>query len=158
MGSLQNKKILDIFKIISQIVTTMVLRFRYLLLISLFAPQMIRAGTVITDFQAVREQNAIIVSWASEQESNLSKFTVERSTDLTNWAWVGDVTAFGESSIKRTYQFKDKNLYKSNQATFYYRLKITDKNGRSTIYDAVLSANGYSGIRHTWGSIKAMFR
>jgi hypothetical protein len=106
----------------------------------------------------VREQNAIIISWASEQESNISKFTIERSTDLTNWAWVGDVAAVGESSIKHSYRFKDKNLYKADQATFYYRLKITDKNGSSVIHDAVLSANGYSGIRHTWGSIKAMFR
>jgi hypothetical protein len=136
----------------------MALRLRHFPLLALFLPQLIRAGAIITDFQAVREQNAILVSWASEQENNVSKFTIERSTDLTNWAWVGDVTAFGESSVKRTYQFKDKNLYKSNQATFYYRLKITDKNGRSVIYDAVLSANGYSGIRHTWGSIKAMFR
>jgi hypothetical protein len=136
----------------------MCLRLRYFLLLALFLPQLIRAGAVITDFQAVREQNAIIVSWASEQETNVSKYTVERSTDLSNWAWVGDVTAAGESSIKRNYQFKDKNLYKTDQATFYYRLKITDKNGRVAIHEAVLSANGYSGIRHTWGSIKAMFR
>jgi hypothetical protein len=119
---------------------------------------MIHAGAVIDDFTASRDQNSIVISWSTEQESNVLKFVIERSTDMTNWGWVGDVAAFGESTIKRTYQYKDKNLYKTDQATFFYRLKTTDKNGQSAIYSVVQSASGFSGIRHTWGSIKAMFR
>jgi len=83
---------------------------------------------------------------------------IQRSTDTVNWTSIGEKPAFGESSIKRDYSFIDNSIFKNNVSNFYYRLVIVEKNGHSTPYDVIVSITGGSGIKHTWGSIKALFR
>jgi len=116
------------------------------------------SGTRIVEFHARRENKVVILKWATEEETNLLKFLIQRSTDTVNWTSIGEKPAFGESSIKRDYSFIDNSIFKNNVSNFYYRLVIVEKNGHSTPYDVIVSITGGSGIKHTWGSIKALFR
>mgnify|MGYP001045521681 CR=1 FL=1 len=112
----------------------------------------------ISEFHARRERNYILLEWATEFESNLLKFEIERSPDRIHWIKIGEVSAIGESNQVRFYTFKDQTLLKGNVASLSYRLNLVYKNGTSELYDVIVSVEGISGIRQTWGSIKAMFR
>jgi len=122
-------------------------------------PTLIRSETRIVDFHARRQDNVAILEWATEKENGLEKFLVQRSTDQSTWTTVGDVKPEpGDSSTRRTYIYYDRSIFKNSISTFYYRLVIVNKNDQSTPYGVIVSITGSSGIKHTWGSIKAMFR
>ena len=138
--------------------------FFYFLIPIIIFPSIIKADTRITEFHARRENNTVVLQWITEEETNLEKFIIQRSTDIStaiaNWTTIGEKKPLSDnSSTRREYSFDDKTIFKNNiSTTFYYRLVIVDTNGRLTRYDVIVSISGSSGIRHTWGSLKAMFR
>ena len=131
---------------------------RYYIFLFLLVPFLLEAGTHIAGFHAIRQNDVVILEWTTDQESNLSHFVIERSTDNINWVQIGKQQACGESSTKQYYSFTDNNLFKGDASNLYYRLLIVEKNGQVTIHGVIASVTGISGIKHTWGSIKAMFR
>ena len=130
-----------------------------LFLFILSIPPLLRSETRIVEFHARREINYAILDWATDIEDDLQKFVIQRSTDHFNWTPIGEVKPQpGDFTTKRTYTFIDKSIFKNSISTFYYRLMIVNKNGQSTPHSVIVSISGNSGIKHTWGSIKAMFR
>lgn len=116
------------------------------------------AATRISEFYATRDQSAVVLVWSTEEESNLARFEIERSSDRTRWIHIGKTAASGDSWQRRTYSYRDNTIFKTAVNTLYYRLILVDRSGNSQIFDVIASAEGQSGIKHTWGSIKAMFR
>jgi hypothetical protein len=116
------------------------------------------ASVRITDFQANRENNVVVLQWTTESETNLARFDVERSTDRIRWLKIGETTASGGSAGPQRYQYRDNTIFKAAANNFYYRILLVDKAGQAVPYDVIVSVSGTSGIRHTWGSLKAMFR
>ena len=58
------------------------------------------------------------------------------------------------------YEYTDQTAFKTNDQVYKYRIEIVDKDG-SLSYSkemSVLHNNGISGVKRTWGSIKALFR
>jgi len=123
------------------------------MLVSLLA-----AETVISDFHARTVSNNVIVEWSTQAESNLQKFKIERSTDLSTWTAVGTVLVQQTLYEEKKYSFTDKHIFKGEISSLYYRLGLVDLQGYTTYHDVIASTSGVSAIRHTWGSIKAMFR
>ena len=69
------------------------------------------------------------LSWTTSDELNFDKFEIERSIDSRNWESVGTVKSF---SFQRNndYSYLDKGVYNGDgEQTFYYRLKLIDKDG-----------------------------
>lgn len=56
-----------------------------------------------------------------------------------------------------SYQFVDKSAYKTSDAFYRYRVAIVDNSGY-TSYSQEIAVSSLSGVKRTWGSIKAMFR
>lgn len=130
-----------------------------LLITGILIPAILLSETRIVDFHAYRNNNYATLEWATERETNLSKFVIQRSADKVYWTKIGDITPeSGNSSMRREYRFIDRSIFKITIGNFYYRLILVSQDGQSTIYDVVVSISGSSGIKHTWGSIKAMFR
>ena len=77
--------------------------------------------------------DAAHVEWATANESNTSNYDIERSVDGKKFAKVGEVKAIGHSHEPLKYDFLDKNLPLSISNIFYYRLKINDLDGTSTL-------------------------
>lgn len=112
-------------------------------------------GAVISRFEGKDGGNKVILLWKSIVELNLDRFEIERSLDEKQFIKIGKVTATGP----KNYEFVDKSVFKQNSRTFYYRLKLIDKDGTSTVYGKIITVKpNISGIQHTWGSLKAMFR
>ncbi len=83
------------------------------------------------------------LNWATEQESNTNYFEVEHSTDGINFTALGKVSAAGNSSRLTPYKFDD---VKAGAGANYYRLKMTDKDGRFEYSNIVLINVSIKGL------------
>jgi hypothetical protein len=117
------------------------------------------AGGIVKDFHGEPGYNKVTLHWKSESESNLKGYEVERSFDRTVWDKVGFVSARGTALGAAEYSFEDRSVFKPNDRTFYYRLKIVDRDNSFTYFGEMITVSAaISSARQTWGSIKAMFR
>ncbi len=85
------------------------------------------AGVVpvtITDFVAIKQDNAVLLKWFTAQETNFRRFEIERSSDATNFYKIGEVAGRNLAN----YSFTDNNLPAGS--IVYYRLKMIDADGR----------------------------
>lgn len=99
--------------------------------------------SVIFEFLKVNQSNPYQVSleWGTLQEINSMAFIVERSTDQKIWSAIGTVKSVGNSSLKTSYSFADKNPL---SGTSFYRLKQVDIDGAAAYSDIVKVANNQS--------------
>ncbi len=115
----------------------------------------IYAGAYIDYFHARSEGEDVRLEWKTGEELNLSKFVIERKTPQSTFAEIATVDPKGSNSY---YSYLDKNAYKSTDLLFNYRLKIVDNNSIISYSSEVTVSHNVSGVKRTWGSIKAMFR
>ena len=86
-------------------------------------------------FDAMRDGSAAIVTWTTASETNNDFFTVERATDATPFQAIGIVAGNGSCSMQHSYSFVDEAPVSGNN---YYRLRQTDFNGVSHVYEPKL--------------------
>lgn len=125
-----------------------------LVIAMLLLPSFSRAE-VIENFTAVSHGQEVYLQWATSRESGLTAFRIQRSFDGRYFHNLHTVTPTGDNS---SYSYIDDDLFKSNLQTFYYRLEILTTSQRATYSVTERVELAFSGIRKTWGSIKAMFR
>ena len=113
------------------------------------------AGAYLDYFHAGSDGDNVLLEWKTEQESNLKQFVIERKTPESSYIGIATVNAEGDNS---QYSYVDKSAYKSNDLVFIYRLKLIDNDNTTSYSDEVSVTPNISGIKRTWGSIKAMFR
>jgi hypothetical protein len=86
--------------------------------------------TVPVNWLFVRAQlinNESLVSWATAQESNSSKYEIEHSTNNSSFTKLGEVTAAGNTSVRTNYSFTHT---KPVNGFNYYRIKQIDNDGK----------------------------
>jgi hypothetical protein len=87
--------------------------------------------------------NGAQVSWLISSGSNPEQFEVLKSSDGRNFSSIGTVAGVDR---QYNYSFADHNL---STGTSYYRLKMTDKNGKISYSQIVAVLNGAKGIMFT---------
>jgi hypothetical protein len=126
------------------------------LAVALFAAtafaDIIRQGTL----QATSDGADVTVRWMTEEETGVAAFEIERrgGTD-------GEFTSIGHLDPKGAslYEFIDHSAFMKTGAIYQYRIKVSFSNGQAAYYTNPLTiSHTVSGVRRTWGSIKAMFR
>ena len=85
---------------------------------------------------AKKENRSVILNWQTDNEVNVDRFEVERSSDGTNFKKINNVQARNQSE-KNNYRFKD---VQPGQGTNYYRIKIVDRDGTFK-YSSVIKIN-----------------
>jgi hypothetical protein len=88
----------------------------------------------LMSFTGVLKPIGTELNWTTQNELNVDRFEVQRSTNGTDFAAIGSVKA-KNSSGENKYQFLDA---KPQQGINYYRLKMIDKDG-SYNYSAVVT-------------------
>ncbi len=91
---------------------------------------------------ATLENKTATISWSTENEANITRYNVERSTDGINFFSVGAASSKGNGSFQYSL---DDNLSAYSSGTIYYRIKVTGTSGNVTYSDIVtihLSAVG----------------
>jgi 1,4-alpha-glucan branching enzyme len=84
--------------------------------------------------------NNNILSWAVDNEQDLSYYELQRGSDGQNFSTLSQIAATGKPS----YSFSD-NITLATSAIYYYRLKCVDKDGNfkySTVIKIRIPANG----------------
>jgi len=123
-----------------------------LMMVSISGADIIRQGTL----QATSDGIDVTIRWMTEDESAVAMFEIERrgGTD-------GDFATIGSADPKgpSLYEFVDHSAFLKTASLYQYRIKVTFNDGRAPFYTAPLTvSHTVSGVRRTWGSIKAMFR
>lgn len=86
-------------------------------------------ANVIT-FKATAAGDAAKLQWTVEDQENVERYIVERSSNGNSFTAVGSVDAKGTANEKIDYQFTDINAA-AFASTVYYRIKIADKDGKA---------------------------
>ena len=88
-------------------------------------------------FEGRRGNNGINLGWTAADEQNLAAYVIEKATDGSHFAQVGEVAARNQPGVK-TYTYFDPN---NDQHTAFYRLKQTDIDGHFT-YSSIVQIAG----------------
>ncbi len=115
----------------------------------------------VSEFGAKNDGNDVLVYWRTGDESAVKEFQVfRRAASASDYVQtpIGVVEAKRQSNS--TYTFRDLNAFGKVTSFYFYRLVIvyTDNSTRVYANDAGIDHGEVSGVRRTWGSIKAMFR
>ncbi len=78
-----------------------------------------------------------MLNWSTSSELNSKQFTVEKSSDGNTYSPIAKVAAAGNSTTRRNYDYLDKQVVEYN----YYRLKLEDKDGKSSYSNIVTIIN-----------------
>lgn len=113
------------------------------------------AGALLDYFHAQTEGENVKLEWKTTTEVNLANFIIERKTPDTQFIELATVNPKGSNSV---YTYTDQSAYKMTNPIFIYRLKIVDNDGSYAYSSEVSVSPNISGVKRTWGSIKAMFR
>ena len=132
----------------------MKIKLSYILIISLITTAVL-AGTFLEYFQGRSEGEDIRLEWKTREEVNLQHFKVERKTPQSSFV---DITTIEPKGNNSYYTYLDQSAYKTDNMLFVYRLKIIDTNGQASYSNELSVSHSVSGVKRTWGSIKAMFR
>lgn len=128
---------------------------RPILVFILFASS-VWAVSIISDLEGWAEDTRIIIQWKTTSEDGIAGFGILRSTDGVNFFEIGFLHAQGHSSA---YTFIDDSIIaKVSGRNYHYRLKTRDTLGNSELSDIITIESNISGVNHTWGSLKALFR
>jgi hypothetical protein len=113
------------------------------------------AGALLDYFHAQNEGDDIRLEWKTTTEINIAHFIIQRRTPDSDFIDLATVNPKGNNSV---YSYLDQATYKMTDLVFVYRLKIADNDGSLSYSNEVSVSPDISGVKRTWGSIKAMFR
>jgi len=85
----------------------------------------------VLNFDGKRAGKKIILQWSTGLEKNNDYFTIERSSDGSNYEEIAKIDGVGNSLDKSDYKYIDKNPLTGKN---YYRLKHTDKTGKADYF------------------------
>lgn len=91
-------------------------------------------------FEVEKSINCNILKWSTATETNSEKFQILRSTDATNFNYITEVAAAGESNTLRNYSVEDCNPAKSIN---YYRLNEIDRDKSNQLSNIIAVDNSY---------------
>jgi hypothetical protein len=114
-------------------------------------------GAQIENLNAAPSGNAIKISWICKAESNIDHFEIYRGLDKA-----GSFEPIKENIAPHPdneyYEYIDQSLFKSQDRTFCYKIRIVYNDNSSQESSPVVTSYTSSTAKRTWGSIKAMFR
>jgi len=127
------------------------------LLLLVLGSGLLYGAVTLQYFTARDNSNGVLVEWKTGEESGTSIFEIERSADTPdNFIYINSKNATGNNSY---YSYQDNSVdFGRTTSIYYYRLKCVEGNGNYTYTNHITVSHTVSGIRSTWGSIKAIFR
>lgn len=103
-----------------------------------FCPSSVALPIKISDFHTECDGKKEQISWISESENELQKYTLEKSFDGQVFTPVYEVPVYENSTSKKVYSFENKE---QTDKQVYYRFFMTNKNGTIEYTDIIASKN-----------------
>ncbi len=92
-------------------------------------PSAITLPVRLIDFSGSYRNGSTGLNWETESELNFDYFEIQRSANGNDYTAIGTKPSQSTGAGKQTYQYTD-DLSNTNGSVFYYRLKMTDKDGQ----------------------------
>lgn len=89
----------------------------------------------LLSFTGRQQDGRHVLNWETVQEKQTDHFELERSATANNFRALGNVSAAGNASDKRTYGYIDEKPLRGDN---FYRLKMVDVDGKSSYSSIVL--------------------
>lgn len=89
----------------------------------------------LTGFSGHVEERKNMLTWNTQTETENAYFTIERSTDETNFYAIGTIAGAGNSATFRQYSFADAT---PGNGKNFYRLKMTSTEGKHSFSPVIL--------------------
>lgn len=89
----------------------------------------------LTSFEGTYSNGAANLKWQTSQEINNDRFEILRSMNGKDFETVGKVSASGNSSLTKEYQYQDR--VNGAGGHLFYKLKQIDKNGRFVFSEVI---------------------
>ncbi|OQP47309.1 hypothetical protein A4H97_07340 [Niastella yeongjuensis] len=107
----------------------------------------------LVSFTAQLTNEKVWLTWSTQQEENISHYSIERSYDNKEFGQTGLLFPAEDPSIINNYSYKDP-LNKIAASVIYYRLKLVDKDGKYKYSEVrtvrIGSTNNGSARLSTW--------
>jgi hypothetical protein len=119
---------------------------------TMVAAEVIKSGSL----QAISDDANVTLRWITEDETYVTRFEVGRRTGTD-----GEFVAIVSKDPKgpSLYEFVDYSAFRKTTTLYQYQIKVFFSNGAKPItFGPITVSHTVSGVRRTWGSIKAMFR
>lgn len=112
----------------------------------------IREGTM----QARSDGSNVTIQWGSTDETSVKEFVIERrSGTVGEFISIAVIAKQGSNSF---YEYIDKSAFKTTGSIYQYRIKVVNSSGGAEFSNVITISHNVSGVKRTWGSLKAMFR
>ncbi len=120
------------------------------------------SDAVIKEFRAEPGMNKVYLTWKVSLESEIKGYKVLRGFDPTQLGNLEFISATSNPiplGDTKKYEFIDKSVFKSDGRSYYYQVAVINNQGEAVTTTEIREVSPQiSSVRHTWGSIKAMFR
>lgn len=113
------------------------------------------AGAILDFFTVQTDGEYVKIEWKTGEENNIDHFSIQRKTPQTDYIEIVQIKPRGSYSF---YSYIDQSIYKSENTVFSYQLVIINNDQTRTKSREISASPNISGVKRTWGSIKAMFR
>jgi hypothetical protein len=134
------------------------LLFAYIIILTTFSG-ILFASLILQYFTAKTNSDGVLIEWKTGDEGGTARFEIERSaTNPDNFIFIKSNNATGNNSY---YSYQDNSVNfnpREGSSIYFYRLKCIQPNGSYTYSNTISVVHAISGIKNTWGSIKAIFR
>jgi hypothetical protein len=132
------------------------MKIKTIILLLILSAGIILPGVFLLKFTVRSLNGNVILDWQCSSETNLKNYVVQRRTFNGSYSDIATVQPRSDMN----YEFTDQTAYKNEDQVYYYQIEIIDNDGSVSKSQEiqVLHNNGVTGIKRTWGSIKALFR
>lgn len=94
------------------------------------------ANVVLQSFDLTKSGNAIKINWQTASEKNNNYFEIQRSIDGVQYEVIALMFAKEDAEKGAAYRYTDQEMAKLNADKVYYRLRIIDITGKSTMIES----------------------
>ncbi len=118
------------------------------------------AAAEITGLNVSSDSDNAVITWTTNgQETAQQEFIINRKSGNGNFQYLTTIPT--NVSSPGNYQYIDNQIYKTTDQIYTYQVVLVNKSN-TNYYLSSEQANviigNISGVKRTWGSIKAMFR
>jgi hypothetical protein len=109
----------------------------------IYSSRLFASGTLpieLITFTATMQNKNALLKWKTAGESNTSKYNLQRSVDGISFSTINTVS----SNALNVYSYTDNTINNLNADNIYYRLQMTDNNGKSA-YSKIVAINTSTG-------------
>lgn len=94
------------------------------------------ANVVLQSFDLTKSGNAIKINWQTATEKNNNYFEIQRSIDGIQYEVIALMFAKEDAEKGAAYRYTDQEMAKLNADKVYYRLRIIDITGKSSMIES----------------------